>query len=113
MFMGMYCGLYKLSPSEVDKHLKDSELITDLIDSEPTDDSYLNLEKAWHGLHYLLTGSTDGGPLPLSFIFAGGQDVGPDLGYGPARLLSAKFVKELDSSLNGLTIDELWKGLTL
>jgi hypothetical protein len=107
--MGMYCGLYKLSPPDVDRLLKDPKLISDLINSEPTDGSYLSLEKAWHGLHYLLTGYAPAGPLPLSFIFAGGQNIGVDLGYGPARLLSTQFVKDLESSLRDLTINDLWQ----
>jgi hypothetical protein len=107
--MGMYCGLYKLSPPDVDRLLKDPKLISDLINSEPTDGSYLSLEKAWHGLHYLLTGYAHAGPLPLSFIFAGGQNIGADLEYGPARLLSTQFVKDLESSLRELTINDLWQ----
>jgi hypothetical protein len=107
--MGMYCGLYKVPSSEVDKLLKSSGLVTDRINSEPTDGSYLSLEKSWHGLHYLLTGSPWGGQLPLSFILTGGVEIGPDLDYGRARLLSADFVRDLDSSLSGLTVDELWK----
>lgn len=80
-----------------------------MINAEPTDGSYLSLEKAWHGLHYLLTGSADDGPSPLSFILMGGQDIGPDLDYGPARLLSSQFVKELDNTLRDITIDDLWQ----
>jgi hypothetical protein len=106
--MGMYCGLYKLSPEDADRLLKNPGMISTMISYEPTDGSYLSLEKAWHGLHYLLTGHASGGPQPLSFIFAGGQDIGVDLGYGPARLLSARFVKDLDSSLSELTINEIW-----
>lgn len=107
--MGMYCGLYKLSPSDTERYLKDSELITSLISSEPTDGSYLSLEKSWHGLHYLLTVSPWEGKPPLSFIVNGGQDISPDLGYGPARLLSSQFVKELDEALAEITIDDLWQ----
>jgi hypothetical protein len=107
--MGMYCGLYKVSPSDTEMLQKDSGLVSDLISAEPADGSYLSLEKAWHGLHYLLTGSAYEGPLPLSFILTGGQNIGPDLDYGPARLLSAQFVKDLDSSLRDLTIDDLWQ----
>lgn len=107
--MGMYCGLYKLSPSDTDKYLKDPELIAGLIMQEPADGSYLSLEKAWHGLHYLLTGSAWEGAPPLSFILAGGQTIGPDLDYGPARLLSTQFVKELDRALSLVTIEGLWQ----
>jgi hypothetical protein len=33
----------------------------------------LRLEKSWHGLHYLLTGSARGGKEPLCFLDQGGR----------------------------------------
>src|SRR5688500_4635495 len=39
-------------------------------------------DKAWHGLHYLLTKTAWGGEPPLDFIALGGTPVGDeDLGY--------------------------------
>jgi hypothetical protein len=46
----------------------------------------LEVDKAWHGLHFLLTGSAWEGSFPLNFIVAGGQEVGDDLGYGPLEV---------------------------
>lgn len=48
------------------------------------------LEKAWHGLHYVFTGRVDEAPPPLGFLLSGGSEVGEDLGYGPARVLSPR-----------------------
>ncbi len=45
----------------------------------------LSLEKAWHGVHYLLCGETDAGRTILSQAVLGGTEFGGDLGYGPAR----------------------------
>jgi len=45
----------------------------------------LSLEKAWHGVHYLLCGETDAGRTILSQAVLGGTEFGDDLGYGPAR----------------------------
>jgi hypothetical protein len=53
-------------------------------------DDALELDKAWHVLHYLLTGSAWDGPMPAAALLTGGREVGEDLGYGPARALSAK-----------------------
>ena len=107
--MGMYCGLYKLPSAGADDLLKDSTPVVNLLNTEPSDGSYLSLEKAWHGLHYLLTGSAHAaGSSPLSFILTGGREIGPDVGYGPARLLQKERVRELDASLRELTIDDLW-----
>src|SRR5688500_6275073 len=35
-----------------------------------------DLDKAWHGIHYLLTGTAWEGAEPLNFLVAGGRPVG-------------------------------------
>jgi Domain of unknown function (DUF1877) len=51
------------------------------------------LEKSWQGIHYVLTGTVEGGSAPLSWAVRGDKEI-PDakklLGYGPARLLTPK-----------------------
>ena len=74
-------------------------------DSEPS--NYLDLDKAWHGLHYLFTGEVYGGPRPLSLAIVGGTDIGPDVGYGPARYLTAEEVATVAEALAALTPDAL------
>ncbi|MGN6377329.1 MAG: DUF1877 family protein [Gaiellales bacterium] len=47
----------------------------------------LSLDKAWHGVHYILTGEVEPTDTPLGQAVLGGADVGEDFsGYGPARL---------------------------
>lgn len=53
----------------------------------------LNLDKSWHLLHYLFTGRAWDGPMPAAALLVGGREVGEDLGYGPARTLSAQETK--------------------
>lgn len=67
----------------------------------------LEIDKAWHGIHFLLTGSAWEAGLPLGFIVAGGEEVGDDLGYGPARALRSEDVLKIDGALDPLTTDEL------
>ena len=59
----------------------------------------LSLDKAWHGVHYLLTGEPDPGPELLSQAVLGGVELGDDpegfSGYGPARYFRAAEVREL------------------
>jgi len=45
----------------------------------------LSLEKAWHGIHFLICGETEAGTSFLSQAVLGGTEFGDDLGYGPAR----------------------------
>jgi len=45
----------------------------------------ISLDKAWHGVHYLLCGKVEPGTDLASQAVMGGTEVGEDLGYGPAR----------------------------
>lgn len=63
----------------------------------------LSLDKAWHGLHYLLAGTAEPGPELRSQAVLGGVEVGDDpegfSGYGPARYFRAARVRELSEAL--------------
>lgn len=63
----------------------------------------LDLHKSWHMLHYLFTGQASDGNLPAASLMHGGQEVGEDMGYGPARAMSpeetadfARYLETLD-----------------
>lgn len=71
------------------------------------DDTVLDLDKAWHGLHYLLTGSPYDNHGPLGQAIMGGREVGEDLGYGPARILSPEQVREIAGALGSLGAESL------
>src|SRR5262249_9706642 len=49
----------------------------------------ISLEKSWHMLHYLLTGHIGPEGAPGDLLLTG-QDLGEDVGYGPARLHDPK-----------------------
>jgi hypothetical protein len=67
-----------------------------------------DLDKAWHGLHFLLTGLADGGAFPLAFLMAGGREVGTiDVGYGPARVFRASETQAINSALATLSDEAL------
>jgi hypothetical protein len=64
-----------------------------------------DVDKAWHGIHFLLTGSAWEGTGPEAFIVAGGTKIGDiDVGYGPARAFKSKEVHEIAKRLK--TIDK-------
>jgi hypothetical protein len=44
----------------------------------------LDLDKEWHGTHYLLTGSAGPTGDALSLVLGDYEEVGEDIGYGPA-----------------------------
>jgi len=74
-------------------------------DSEPPNS--MDLDKAWHGLHYLLTGDAEGGEPPLSLAILDGTEIGPELDYGPARYLTADEVRAVAQALAAFTPETL------
>jgi len=63
----------------------------------------LSLHKEWHGVHYLLCGQVEDDNGPLGQAVMGGRELGEGegfSGYGPARLLTPKNVKEISDALN-------------
>ena len=66
------------------------------------------LDKSWHGIHYLLTGSGDEGKPPLDFLVAGGADIGDDAwGYGAPRAVTPAETRRIAAALATVTDDEL------
>lgn len=60
----------------------------------------LSLDKAWHGVHYVLSGTVEPGTPLLSQAVLGGTEIGEDFsGYGPARFFTAAEVARLAAAL--------------
>jgi hypothetical protein len=60
----------------------------------------LSIDKAWHGVHYLLCGKVEPGSDLASQAVMGGTEVGEDLGYGPARYFEADEVANIARELS-------------
>jgi hypothetical protein len=64
----------------------------------------LSLDKAWHGVHYLLCGEAEPGTTLVSQAVLGGAELGDDdegfSGYGPPRAFTAAQVAELAQALS-------------
>ena len=74
--------------------------------ADPADE--LDVDKAWHGLHFLFTGDAWSGEPPLDFIVSGGTEAGDeDVGYGPARAFTSAEVRAISAALDNITRDEL------
>jgi hypothetical protein len=67
-------------------------------------DDIVSLDKAWNGMHFMLTGQMWGGSGPLANVILGGVPIGEeDVGYGPARSLSAEQANEVAQALDGIS----------
>jgi hypothetical protein len=127
--MSMLCSLYGLTELQTLNLLADPASVNDLLGNSqpPPKSSFLSkilgkskrddppdrrklepvaesetfeLNQAWHILHYLFSGSDAEGEWPSTFIMFGGQEIGPDLGYGPARLLTNELSADVAKFLN-------------
>jgi hypothetical protein len=70
----------------------------------------ISLDKAWHGLHYLLCGALEPGPGPLGQAVFGGSTIGEDRGYGPARYFAPSQVAEIADALQSSGLERELEG---
>ncbi len=72
------------------------------------DEDQTDLDKAWHTLHFLFTGSAWDGDFPQGFLVSCGAPIGDvDVGYGPARGFTAAEVAEISRYLESIDRDQL------
>lgn len=110
--MSMICNLVEVDEDQINELLADPESILDFLDEveEEGEAEIADLEKAWHGIHFLLTGSAWEGEEPLCYLVRGGKELGDeDFGYGPARLLTPDQVANWANALSNISPDDLQK----
>jgi hypothetical protein len=56
-------------------------------------------DKAWQGMHFILTGTAEGGDFPQGFLMHGGTSVGDDMEDQCARLFQPEEVQRIQTVL--------------
>lgn len=70
--------------------------------------SNLDLDKAWHAIHFLLSGNAFEADGPSGYLMMGGRPLGQvHHDYGPARALSPEEVKALYSVMQSMSDQDL------
>ena len=112
--MGMYMWFKSAADEELRRLcLAPGEIVGFLRAFEPPPDrpwqrGDFGLDKAWHGIHFLLTGTAWEGDPPLNFLIRGGTAIGDiDVGYGPARALWSAKVRTIAAALGEISSDDL------
>ena len=113
--MGMIGNVIRVSQEELNDFLNNSETLEHKIYTNENYEAewFLDLDKSWDGINYILTGEIIGGlekePNELQRALFSFQilDEEQDLGYGPAQYLSSSQVKETYSELEKITDDVL------
>ncbi len=111
----MIGNLRPASDSEIERLLANPSEITRFLygaDAESRERVVLN--KAWHAIHFALTGSRLGGEEPLNFLVSEGTPVGEvDVGFGPARVLTSQQVSQIAAALAPIEPDEVARRVDL
>jgi hypothetical protein len=106
----MICNLRRVSEARLHALLAEPSTITDFLydeegSPEAGDDAAfadLDIDKAWHALHFLMTGSAWDSSGSRGFLVAGGREIGDeDVGYGPARAFTNVEVRAIAAELEG------------
>lgn len=101
--MSMTTVVYAPSEGEAERILKDRAFVSGFFSTENKTTPHLDLDKSWHGLHYLLTRSVWESEGPLAFLIHGGDLI--DLDATSARVFLPQQVERIDAALAGLTTD--------
>lgn len=113
--MGIIATVIRVSQEELNNFLNNSKTLENKIHTDGSYEAewFLNLEKSWGGINYILTGEIMGGlenePNELQRALFSFQiiDEEQDLGYGPAQYLNPKQVKETYAELRKITAEAL------
>ena len=114
--MSMIGNLRQLSDSDLKRLFSSPQMISSYLYTDEDEEGEereepegfgpyadIDIDKAWHGVHFLLTGDPEGGDFPLCFLVSGGTAIGEDdVGYGPARGFRSSEVKEIAAALKTL-----------
>lgn len=95
-----------IDPAQFSEISKNEKLLTKVL-LEETGDQKLDLDKAWHGIHYLLNGTAWTINNIAGKAIIGGEEFGPDIGYGPPHIVSATQVREIAAALEKITPEQL------
>ena len=107
--MGMVCGLTAVDESQINEFLTNPESYVEFLEEEVAG-THVYLDKAWHGIHFLLTGSEWEGEEPWCYLVKGGEEIGgEDHHYGPPRALRPNQIADWANALSTISTEDLRK----
>jgi hypothetical protein len=106
--MSMIGCFLRLSDADLDAVVADPTRLKPFLEFDPNNKDTFDVDKAWQGIHFLLTDSAWEGEGPLAFILHGGREIDEDLGYGPPHGFSSTEVKEIAAALEPIQADALF-----
>jgi hypothetical protein len=107
--MSMIGCFLRLSDADLDALVAEPSRLNEFLKYDPNNKDYFDVDKAWQGIHFLLTNSAWEGSGPLAFILHGGREIDEDLGYGPPHGFTSVEVKEIATALEPIQPDALFE----
>lgn len=105
--MSMIGCFLSLNAFELEELIADPSGVADFVfPDEEENEASIDVDKAWHGIHFLLTGDAWGGSPPLADVVLGGTEIGEDIGYGPARYLTPAETKAAADAIAAISPDD-------
>ncbi|MCA9640728.1 MAG: YfbM family protein [Polyangiaceae bacterium] len=106
--MGISSCLLRGPEDAFERLLTDPDAVQALLGSEPLPDwEMLDLGELWHGIHWLLAGSTWDGALPAAFLVTGGHPLTESLSEYQVRGFRPAEVSRIAELLQGISRDSL------
>lgn len=101
--MGVVLYLMRAPAERITTLGEDFDLLDEVMSGEIGDeDALIDFDKAWHVVHYLLTGSPGATDSPLSFIIGDWEQINEEFSFVPPDA-----VRRFSIALSALTDDEL------
>jgi hypothetical protein len=108
--MSMAGILRQIDEEKLALFLDEPNEVLDFVDTNVPAAVELDIDKAWHGLHFMLTGTAWEGTEPICYLLSGGEQIGDeeehDVGYGPARGIHASEVQEFANAISAITMQD-------
>lgn len=99
----MICEVYRVPPAAVERLVDDASGLIEIMSDLEGPDDLVSLEKSWHGLHFVLTGTADEGAPPLNFLLVGGRSLD---GSDGERLIAPAEVRAIAAAIEPISAQE-------
>jgi type I restriction-modification system DNA methylase subunit len=107
----MIASYFRVSNKILEKLKAHPEKIEDIVfDSEELQEIEFDIDKAWHGIYFLLTGKVGFDETVHCIVgqaILGGRELGEDIGYGPLRFLEPSEVAIINNELRNISVEDL------
>lgn len=108
--MGIALVYTTATDATIERILADPPLVHRFIDDADDSETWADgervqgdLDKSWHGIHYLLTGHADIDPGPTGYLYYGGEEVkGEEVGWAPPFVVRSGELRRFHEALSAL-----------